>query len=157
MPVGRITFDTAQQVSTSVPQFLLLSSLLLPETMSVEGDKWHSEMWNSQVFSTTSAGSEEPPPESEHQVFILGSFYTIQTSGSYCSHISSPGPPISLSRQSSCLGSWVNKITKMELISNAWNMVCRAASKDIRHIVATRLLEPWYGASKATIRQLLPP
>ena len=32
--------------------------------------------------------------------------------------------------------------------------VCRAASKDIRHIVATRLLEGWYVASKAANRHV---
>ena len=43
----------------------------------------------------------------------------------------------------------------MKLISNAWSRVCRAASKDIRHIAATRLQEGWYVASKAADRHLV--
>ena len=47
------------------------------ETLAVERDKLHSEMQNSKA--STGAGSEELPPESEHQIFVLGSFYTVQT------------------------------------------------------------------------------
>ena len=46
--------------------------------MAVEGDKWYSEMLESKVCLALVPGSEESPPESEHQVFILSSFYTIQ-------------------------------------------------------------------------------
>lgn len=45
------------------------------------------------LFST-GAGSKESPPDSEHQVFILGSFYTIQTSRSCFSHTSSAHTPL---------------------------------------------------------------
>ena len=31
-----------------------------------------------QGLFSTSAGSEESPPESEHQVFVLSNFYTLQ-------------------------------------------------------------------------------
>lgn len=98
-------------------------------------------------------GSEESPPESEQQVFVLGSFYTIQTSGSCFSHASNLAPT-SLSRQCSYLRSWVNKITKMKLKSNAWSKASRAASKDIRHSVAIRRQEGWYGASRAAVRHI---
>ena len=84
---------------------------------------------------------------------VLGSFYTVQTYGSCFPHSSSPCLPC-LSRQRSCLRSWANKITKVKLISNAWSWVCRASSKDIRHIVATRLQERWYGASKPSVRHV---
>ena len=39
------------------------------ETVAAEGDK-------QQDLFGTGAGSEQPPPESEHQVFVLSSFYT---------------------------------------------------------------------------------
>ena len=42
----------------------------------------------------------------------------------------------------------------MKLISNAWSRVSRAASKDIRYIVAITLQEGWYGASKAAVRHV---
>ena len=37
----------------------------------------------------------------------------------------------------------------MKLINNAWSVVSRAASKDLRHIVSIRLQEGWYVASEA--------
>ena len=45
-------------------------------------------------------------------------------------------------------------MTKRKLISNAWSTASRAASKDIRHVVATRLQEGWYGGSKAAVRHI---
>ena len=56
---------------------LLASYRYVAETLAVERDKLHSEMQNSKA--STGAGSEELPPESEHQIFVLGSFYTVQT------------------------------------------------------------------------------
>ena len=79
--------------------------MTLVETMASEIDKTAlGEVEETGLFST-SAGSEEPPPESEHQVFALGSFYTTQTYPSCFSHASSAGLPPSLSRQSSRLRS----------------------------------------------------
>ena len=49
------------------------------ETRAAERGKLHLEMQNSQAFSAQDAGSEKWPLESEPQVFVLGSFYTIQT------------------------------------------------------------------------------
>ena len=42
----------------------------------------------------------------------------------------------------------------MKLISNAWSTAGRAASKDIRHVVATRL-QGWYGVCKAEVRHIV--
>ena len=48
------------------------------KTMAMEEDKQHSEIWKSKVYSAPVPGSEESPPESEHQVFVLSNFYTLQ-------------------------------------------------------------------------------
>lgn len=45
-------------------------------------------------------------------------------------------------------------MAKVKPINNAWSTVSRAASKDIRHVVATRLQEGWYGVSKAALRHV---
>lgn len=42
----------------------------------------------------------------------------------------------------------------MKLKSNAWSKASRAASKNIRDVVATRLQEGWYGVSKAALRHV---
>lgn len=44
------------------------------EAMAAQRDKWHSEMWNSQVSSVPVQAQRSPPPESGHQVFVLGRF-----------------------------------------------------------------------------------
>ena len=48
------------------------------KTRAAEGDKWHLEIMEKQSLFSTSPGSEESPPDSEHQVFVLGDFYTLQ-------------------------------------------------------------------------------
>ena len=48
------------------------------KTVATEGDKQHSEIRKSKVLFSTGAGSEESPPESEHQVFVFSNFYTLQ-------------------------------------------------------------------------------
>ena len=49
----------------------------IAETMAAEGDKRRSDAAKQDLFSTW-AGSGESLPESEHQVFVLSNFYTIQ-------------------------------------------------------------------------------
>ena len=64
------------------------------ETRAAERGKLHLEMQNIQVFSAQGAGSEKWPPEFEPQVFVLGSFYTIQNLQTCFSSPSSPALPL---------------------------------------------------------------
>ena len=48
------------------------------KTVAVEGAKWHLEIMEKQGLLST-GGSEESPPDSEQQVFVLSNFYTLQS------------------------------------------------------------------------------
>lgn len=92
------------------------------------------------LFSTR-VGSEESPPESEHLVFVLGNFYIIQTSGSQgfpCKQSwpsPFPEPTEFLPKEPS------KQDYKSETDQQCPEQASRAASKDIRHRVATRSQE----------------
>ena len=94
-----------------------------------------------QGLYSTSAGSEESPPESEHQVFVLSNFIHYKVLIFPCKH---PGPPPSPSRQCSSLRNWASKVTEAELISNAGYLISRAAGLDREHTVVTLLQEGWH-------------
>ena len=121
------------------------------ETVASERDKWHSEMWNSQVYSVSLwAQRRRLQSLSPRSVFWVAFIQYRLPSLVFPEQAARPSPfP---SRQCSCLRSWVNKMTKTKLISNAWSTASRAASKGIRHVVAARLQEGWHGTSKAAVR-----
>lgn len=48
------------------------------KTMAVEGDKTALRDMEKEGLFSTGAGLEESHPESEHQVFVLSNFYTLQ-------------------------------------------------------------------------------
>ena len=126
------------------------------ETVVEQGDKWHSEMWYSQVYSALVLAQRSHVQSLSTRPLFWVAFIQYRLLGLVfppCKQ-PGPGPTPSPGRQSTCLRSWVNKITKAKLISNAWSMASRATSKDIRHIVATRLQERWYGVSKTAVRHI---
>ena len=51
------------------------------KTLATEGDKQQLGDVEKQGLFSTGAGSEESPPESEHQVFVLRNFYTLEGLG----------------------------------------------------------------------------
>lgn len=84
----------------------------------------------------------------QHQCWLRGVTFRVWTpglcsqpflynTGSYLSHVSSPGPLLSPSRQCPCLWSWASKVTEAKMISNAWSTISQAAGLDIGHVVAT--------------------
>ena len=123
------------------------------ETRAAERGKLHLEMQNSQAFSAQDAGSEKWPLESEPQVFVLGSFYTIQTLQTSRSCFSCPS---SLALPLSWADSVPKKLSKQgyksETDKECW--VSSSAIKDIRYIVATRLQEGWYVDSRGSWQAL---
>ena len=95
------------------------------------------------------------PLESEHQVFVLVLLYNTDLPVLRFFPSVQAVPVFPHARQSSCLRKGANKTTKAKLTSSAWCRVSRAAGKDIRYIVATRLQEGWYVVSKAADRQVV--
>ena len=75
--VKRVTFHTVSETA---------------ETVSVERRKMALRDAKKQGLFSTSVGSQESPPESEPQVFVLSNIYTIQ--GLFMSHVSSLYLPI---------------------------------------------------------------
>ena len=115
--------------------------------------KWHLEMWNSQVYSAwvwaqrsrlQSLSTRSLFPVAFIQYRLLGLVFPVQAA--------QPSP---FQEQTAFLPKTLSKrLQKTKLISNVWSTASRAASKDIRHVGATRLQEGWYRVSKAAVRHI---
>ena len=109
--------------------------------MATEGDKQHSEIWKSKVYSAPVQAQRSHLQSLSTRSLLSVTFIHYQVLIFPCKH---PGPPPSPSRQCSSLRNWASKVTEAELISNAGYLISRAAGLDREHTVVTLLQEGWH-------------
>ena len=111
------------------------------KTVAVEGDKQHSEIWKSKVYSAPVRAQRSHLQSLSTRSLFSVTFIHYKVLIFPCKH---PGPPPSPSRQCSSLRNWASKVTEAELISNAGYLISRAAGLDREHTVVTLLQEGWH-------------
>ena len=128
--------------------------MLQKSIVAAERDKWHSEMQNSKVYLAPVQAQRGHLHSLSTRPLFWVTFIQYRLPGLKISPHKQPQHHPPFPEQSSCLRSWASRITKVKLRSNAWSRVSRAASKDIRHVVATRLQEGWYVVSISADRHV---
>ena len=126
---------TVAQEASSVVSFLANVPEMLrkpQKTVAVEGDKQHSEIWKSKVYLAPVRAQRSHLQSLSTRSLFWVTFIQYRLPSLKVFPRKQPLPSPFLAQ---------TEFLPKKLISNAWSTISRAASKDIRHVVAGRLQE----------------